>query len=244
MRTVLRLSVLDQSPDLFPRGAERQSVRPVDMRAVQRIGEAGGAPAAALGVTEKGPDGVGVDPDGDARKALCVQVLEISVEVPQGQIRDPPSLPMEPAQELRDMPATVPQGAGREPAFLGHPSEEVFEKRGRRLWAGRWSPKTPDEEQPPSRDAKKVAAVGARAAVEASVRADRLEPSRCGLESCPIDIQAPVGVKVTRGGQENPRDLLERAVLKSPLAAVLQELLTLDRVRPDRVVHHVECFRE
>ena len=100
----------------------------IDVGAVQRVGEPGGAPASPLGVADEGSDGVGVDLDRDARESLRVQVLEIGVEVPRVQIRHTPRTRIKPVEELSKMPATVPYGAWREPALLGHPSREVVEQ--------------------------------------------------------------------------------------------------------------------
>src|SRR3989442_324576 len=93
----------------------------------------------------------------------------------------------------------------------------------------------PDEQKPPSRDAKKRSAVVASAAGETCLGADPFDSGRCGFEPSLISVKTPVSLKVGGGGQENPRHLLEARLRKALLAAVLQELLTLPRVRRDRV---------
>lgn len=68
--------------------------------------------------------------------------------------------------------------------------------------------------------------------------------SRRGFEPSLISVKTPVSLKVGGGGQKNPRHLLEARLRKALLAAVLQEPLTLPRVRRDRVEDDVRRLPE
>src|SRR5438128_11639124 len=109
----------------------------IDMWTMQGVGESGGAPSAPLGVADERTYGVGVNLDRDARQALRVEVLEIAVEIPRAQTRHWRVTLMEPVEESADMPVPVFQGAGGEPALLGHPPLEVVEQCGVRSRANR-----------------------------------------------------------------------------------------------------------
>jgi hypothetical protein len=86
--------------------------------------------------------------------------------------------------------------------------------------------------------------VSASAAVKARPGADPLDSRGRRLKARVIDVETPVSVKVGRGSQENSRDSLEGPLSEALLAAVLQETLTLDRVRPDPVIHDVRHLPE
>jgi hypothetical protein len=101
----------------------------------------------------------------------------------------------------------------------------------------------PDEQEPLFRDAKKVAAVG-RLNVKAGLGADRLDSGRCRLKSSLTYVQAAVSLQVDGSSQEHARHSLQTRLLKPLLLAVLEELLTLDRVGCDLVNDDKRCLPE
>jgi hypothetical protein len=102
----------------------------------------------------------------------------------------------------------------------------------------------PDEQKPAGRDAEKDAPVVASATLETCLRADPFDSGRRVLEASPIGVQTSVSVKVDGGGQENPCHLPEARLREALLVTVLEEPLTLVRVRRDLVVHDVGYLSE